>query len=146
MMPTIKDSYKRFEMIHCECVPISRNKYKMDCPSHCKKCPICLFTTKKILVFDYMHVGPLLTSLCKSITLCEKMLYTWRTKDKWFGKDFESFVPKIIKEHFDGNKFCEYQVFWDLETKWEVCIICPKKACFHASKTFPQSKQCDEVI
>ncbi len=84
------------------------------------------------MAFDYMHVGPMLASLCKSITLCGKMLYTWKAKDRWLGKDFESFVPKVIKEHFDGSKFCEYQAFWDLEIEWEVHIICPKKAYFHA--------------
>jgi len=71
---------------------------------------------EEILTFDYMHVGPLLASLCKSKTLCEKMLYTWRAKDMWLGKDFESFVAKDIKEHFDGSKFCEYQAFWDTKT------------------------------
>jgi len=146
MMPTIEDSYERFEMIQCECVRISGNKYKMDYPSCYQKCPICLLIRKKILAFEYMHVGPLLASLCKKRTLCEKMLCTWRAKARWLGKDFESFVPEMIKEHFDGNKFCEYQAFWDPEAEWEVLIICNKKACFHASKTFPPSKRCDEVI
>jgi len=53
-----------------------------------------------------MPIGPLLTSLCRSRSICERMLMTWRTKDRWLGKD-PKVLPKVIKEHFDGNKFRE---------------------------------------
>jgi len=58
-------------------------------------------------MYDYMPIGPLLTSLCRSRSICEKMLMTWKVKDRWLGKDPKVF-PKVIKEQFDGSKFCEY--------------------------------------
>jgi hypothetical protein len=69
---------------------------------------------KHILAYDYMLIGPLLASLCRSRSICERMLMTWRPKDRWLGKD-PKVLPKIIKEHFDGSKFHEYQAFWNLE-------------------------------
>jgi hypothetical protein len=35
---------------------------------------------------------------------------TWRTKDRWLGKD-PKVLLEIIKEHFDGSKLREYQAF-----------------------------------
>jgi hypothetical protein len=32
---------------------------------------------------------------------------TWKAKDRWLGKD-PKVLPKVIEEHFDGSKFCEY--------------------------------------
>jgi hypothetical protein len=32
---------------------------------------------------------------------------TWKGKDRWLGKD-PKVLPKVIEEHFDGSKFCEY--------------------------------------
>jgi hypothetical protein len=48
---------------------------------------------------------------------------TWKTKDRWLGK-FPNVLPKVIKEHFDGNKFHEYQAFWNLEGEWEAPSPC----------------------
>jgi len=62
---------------------------------------------KHILAYDYMPIKPLLASLCKGRNICEKMLMTWRAKDRWLGK-FPKVLLKVIEEHFDGNKFHEY--------------------------------------
>jgi len=48
---------------------------------------------------------------------------TWKTKDRWLGK-FPKVLPKVIKEHFDGSKFHEYQAFWNLEGEWEAPSPC----------------------
>jgi len=55
--------------------------------------------SKHVLAYDYMLIGPLLTSLCKNRNICERMLMTWKTKDGWLGKD-----PRVllIIDHFDG--------------------------------------------
>jgi hypothetical protein len=42
------------------------------------------------------------------------MLMTWRAKDRWVGKD-PNVLLEVIKEHFDGSKFCEYQAFWNFK-------------------------------
>ncbi len=39
---------------------------------------------------------------------------TWRAKDRWVGKD-PNVLLEVIKEHFDGSKFCEYQAFWNFK-------------------------------
>jgi hypothetical protein len=56
--------------------------------------------SKHVLAYDYMPIGPLLVSLCKNKSICERMLMTWKTKDRWLGKD-PRVLLKII-DHFDG--------------------------------------------
>jgi hypothetical protein len=65
---------------------------------------------KHILTYDYMPIEPLLASLCRSKSICEKMLMTWKAKDRWLGKD-PKVLLEVIKKHLDGSKFCEYQTF-----------------------------------
>ncbi len=62
---------------------------------------------KHVLACDYMHIGPLLTSLCPNRGICERMLMTWKANDKWLGKD-PKVLLEVIEEHFDGSKFHEY--------------------------------------
>jgi hypothetical protein len=100
---------------------------------------------KNVLAFDYMPLGPLLASLCKSKTICEFFLRTWRARDKWLGKD-STFVSKVIREHFDGNKFQENQAFWDPKVEWKIPVIYLNMNCSHAFKTFLASQRCKEVI
>jgi hypothetical protein len=47
---------------------------------------------------------------------------TWRANDKWLGKD-PKILLEVIEEHFDGNKFHEYQAFWNLEKEWDALVI-----------------------
>jgi hypothetical protein len=65
-----------------------------------------LIDEKHILAYDYMPIRPLLASLCRSRSICERMLMTWRTKGRWLGKD-PKVLLEVIKEHFNGNKFPE---------------------------------------
>jgi len=106
MSPNVEDLYEGFEVVHYECEPNLRQNFKRDSPKCSHRCPICLQMKKHILTYDYMPIGPLLASLCRSRSICERVLTTWRTKDRWLGKD-PKVLPKVIKEHFDGNKFRE---------------------------------------
>ncbi len=60
--------------------------------------------------YDYMPIGPLLASLCRSKNICERMLMTWRAKDRWLGKD-PKVLLEVIKEHFDGSNFMNIRHF-----------------------------------
>jgi hypothetical protein len=107
MSPNIEDLYENFEVVSCECGPNSRQKFKRDCLGCSHRCPIWLQMKKHILTYDYMLIGPLLTSLCRGRSICERMLMTWRAKDRWLGKD-PKVLLEVIKEYFDGIKFHEY--------------------------------------
>jgi hypothetical protein len=89
--PSVEDLYKGFKVVHCECGPNSRQKLKRDCLDYSHRCPICLQMKKQILAYDHMPIGPLLASLCRSKSICEKMLMIWRAKGRWLGKD-----PKVL--------------------------------------------------
>ncbi len=136
MSPSVQDLYEGFEVVRCECGLNSGQKFKRDCPSCSHRCPICLHMRKHILTYDFMPIAPLLTSLCRSKSICERMLMTWRDKDRWLGKDPEVLL-EVIKEHFDGSKFREYQAFWNHEGEWEALVICPNNICSHSFRTFP---------
>jgi hypothetical protein len=56
---------------------------------------------KHVLTYDYMPIGPLLASLCKNRNICERMLTTWKIKNRWLGKD-PKVLLEIIENHFDG--------------------------------------------
>ncbi len=142
MSPSVEDLYEGFEVVHCECGPNLGQKFKRDCPSCSHRCPICLQMRKHILAYDYMPIGPLLASLCRSKSICEKMLMTWKAKDRWLGKD-PKVLPEVIKEHFDGSKFCKYQAFWNPEGEWEAPVICPNNKCSHSFRAFPPTQKCE---
>jgi len=91
MFPSVEDLYEGFEVVCCECGPNLGQKFKRYCPGCYHKCLICLQMRKHILAYDYMLIGPLLASLCKSRSICERMLMTWRANDRWLGKD-----PKVL--------------------------------------------------
>jgi hypothetical protein len=135
MSPSVKDLYEGFEVVRYECGPNSWQKFKRNYPRCSHRCPICLHMKKHILAYDYMPTGPLLASLCKSRSICERMLMTWRTKDMWLGRN-PKVLPKVIKKHFDGNKFRECQAFWNPEREWEAFVICPNNKCSHFFRTF----------
>jgi len=100
---------------------------------------------KHILAYDYMPIRPLLASLCRSKSICERMLMTWKAKDRWLGKD-PKVLEKVIKEHFDGSKFREYQAFWNPEGEWEAPVICPSSKCSHFFQTFPPAQKCEKLL
>jgi hypothetical protein len=56
---------------------------------------------KHILAYDYMPIGTLLASLCKNKSIYERMLMTWRAKDRWLRKD-PKVLLEVIEDHFDG--------------------------------------------
>ncbi len=70
---------------------------------------------------------------------------TWKTKDRWLGKD-PKVLAEVIKEHFDGSKFCEYQTFWNPEGEWEAPVICHSNKCSHSFQTFPPVRKCEELL
>jgi len=73
------------------------------------------------------------------------MLMTWKAKDRWLGKD-PKVLAKVIKEHFDGSKFHEYQAFWNPEGEWEARIICPSSKCSHFFQTFLPTQKCEKLL
>jgi len=101
--PNQEDIYKGGEMVQCQCIP-SQKKYKRDCVECSEKCPVCQKMRKTTLAFEYMPIGQVLKSLCKSRSICHKLLTTWRSKERWLGKD-PSVIPDKIEENFDGAKF-----------------------------------------
>ena len=98
---------------------------------------------KTTLAFEYMPIGQVLKSLCKSRSICHKLLTTWRSKERWLGKD-PSVIPDKIEENFDGAKFRELQAFFYHEGEWEAPVVCPNKFCLHAYKAFPT--RCNELL
>jgi hypothetical protein len=145
MSPSVEDLYEGFEVVRYECGLNSRQKFKKDCPGCFHRCLICLQMKKCILAYDYMPIGPLLASLCKSRSICEKILMTWRAKDRWLGKD-PKVLPEVIKEHFDGNKFPKCQAFWNPKREWEALVICPNNKCSHFFQTFLPAQKCEELF
>jgi hypothetical protein len=65
MSHNVKDLYEGFEVVHYECGPNSREKFKRDCLGCFHRCLICLQMKKHVLAYDYMPIEPLLTSLFK---------------------------------------------------------------------------------
>jgi hypothetical protein len=110
MSPSAEDLYEGFEVVRCECGPNSRQKIKRDCPCCSHRCLICLHMRKHILAYDYMPIGPLLASLCRSKSICEKMLMTWKAKDRWLGKDFK-FCQKLLKNILTVASFMSIKHF-----------------------------------
>ncbi len=87
--------------MHYECGLNSKQKFKRDCLGCFHRYLICLQMKKHVLAYDYMPIGPLLTTLCKSKSICERMLMTWRAKDRWLGKD-PKVLLEVIEDRFDG--------------------------------------------
>jgi hypothetical protein len=87
--------------VRYECGFNSKQKFKKDCLGCSHRCLICLQMKKHVLTYDYVPIGPLLTNLCKSKSICERMLLTRRTKNRWLGKD-PKVLLEVIEDHFDG--------------------------------------------
>jgi len=55
-------------------------------------------------------------------------------------------LPNVISDHFDGSKFREYQVFWNLKVEWEALVIYPNNKCSQSFQTFLLGQKCEELI
>jgi len=53
---------------------------------------------------------------------------------------------KCYIKTFDGNKFHEYQVFWNLKMEWEALVIYPNNKCSHSFQAFPLGQKCEKLI
>ena len=98
-----EDIYRGGEMVQCQCIP-SQKKYKRDCVECSEKCHVCQNIKKTTLAFEYMPIGQVLKSLCKSRSICHKILTTLRSKERWLGNDHLVILYKI-EENFHGAKF-----------------------------------------
>ena len=143
MQPSLEDVYEGLEMIGCQCRPGVGSRFKRDCSICVEKCPCCSKMRKDVLAFEYMPIGLLLASMCRSRSMCHKLLHVWRNKDKWLGKDID-WVPEKIEEHYDGSKFRECQAFWDPEKEWETPVICQNTNCSHLFRASPT--KCEELV
>lgn len=71
----------------------------------------------------YMYLGleNKVKNWFRSKIMCIKMLVYWNEKEYWL-ENVESWYLK--KEIWDGNRWLEFQWFWNLESVWILLIFC----------------------
>jgi hypothetical protein len=72
------------------------------------------------------------------------MLITWKAKNIWLGKYPN--VCQVLSKHFDGDKFHEYQMFWNFKVEWETLVIYPNNKCYHTFQAFPLGQKCEKLV
>ena len=84
---------------------------------------VCIHCGKNsYLTYYYLGLGSQVKNWFRSKPLCEQMQSHWKERNHWLGRT-ESWNLK--KEIWDGQRWVDFQWFWDPQTIWLLPTLCP---------------------
>ncbi|KAL3690508.1 hypothetical protein R1sor_016817 [Riccia sorocarpa] len=137
---SLQDDYTSSGM-RCSCRTRPKSGLQRDCETCTERCraATCMLPRQQMQPFDYIPLGSMLTSLCKSRSYCHAMLSMWRARAKWLvprSPEVELAPSFPIKEWWDGTKAKEISWFWDPNCQFELPIYC--STCMEVYPTIPE--------